>query len=176
MKAKYLLPCTACKGRVEVDSTDAGLTVRCACGQQLEVPTLRGLAELKQVAGEQSTAQRGSWGPVQATILFSLVIAVGALGFAGWRIWWTPGDPQINSEAVRQQIDMLSPQESFEYWDVLRQGLDMREDPLMVRYHRYRDEFIRWNYVYLTVGAIALLVAIGFSVVHFTSRKQPASR
>src|SRR5487761_135342 len=83
MQTRYLLPCR-CGKKIEVDAHQSGLVVRCACGAQQPVPTLRGLAVLErtEAASLPSAPAASGWGPRQGLVFLGLVVI--ALSLLSW--------------------------------------------------------------------------------------------
>ena len=121
----YLLPCQ-CGQKLPVDTSQAGLPVRCACGAELQVPTLRGLAALERATETSLGKPAGEWGPRQAAAFLGLSILAIALAVAT-ALWLTfPKFPEfhfgpLDRQAIEDQINSLKPQDSFEYFEKLRQ-------------------------------------------------------
>ncbi len=85
--ADYLLPCS-CGQKVPVSVRHAGQMVRCACGAELEVPTLRGLRELESAAG--TTPARRVWGDRQRVVFALAVASLVAFAVGGYFSWRLP--------------------------------------------------------------------------------------
>ncbi len=85
MSVIYLLPCHG-DNSVEITTAEAGRTVNCPCGKQVQVPTLR---EIQQLPRRQEAAKESAAWSTQQGILFSigLVLVTGALGMMGWLIY-----------------------------------------------------------------------------------------
>ena len=68
---EYLLTC-ACGRKIPISRSQAGQELSCECGQTLQVPTLRGLAELPLAQSETVSAtrnERRAWGGWRGTIM-----------------------------------------------------------------------------------------------------------
>jgi hypothetical protein len=77
MSAQYLLPCS-CGQKVRVEPAQAGGQVACACGANLNVPTLRGLKQLEIAPPDEAAVRRSAgrqWGPVRGA-MFSIGLLV----------------------------------------------------------------------------------------------------
>jgi hypothetical protein len=70
----YLLPCS-CGQKLPVSVRHAGHMIRCACGAQLEVPTLRGLRQLEPAEARPQAGR--TWGGRQQ-LAFVLATVAGA--------------------------------------------------------------------------------------------------
>src|SRR5947209_2018237 len=75
MKTTYLLPCQ-CGEKLQVDASESGLIMKCGCGASLEVPTMRGLAQLERVTVEESAAPSRGWGGAQRSMAIGALIAI----------------------------------------------------------------------------------------------------
>jgi hypothetical protein len=164
---KYLLPCT-CGKQTEVDSTQSGLKVRCACGNELEVPTLRGLQELR-VAGEETQAAPGnSWGPRQGLLFLAAVFLLVSVPAAGFMYWKRP-TVDLQKDAWREQIAKLTPAASWQWWEDLRGGLtvdydfESRYQQMMGGYHRA-----------LTLALCGVALGVLLAVAGLLMRSKPA--
>ncbi len=77
----YYLPCS-CGKKIEVDAGQAGLSVRCQCGADLTVPTMRGLKQLEPVEAPSEVVaaetQQANWGARQGVVFLGLVVLLGA--------------------------------------------------------------------------------------------------
>jgi fatty acid desaturase len=83
---EYLLPCS-CGEQSVVSTAQAGETIRCTCGAELHVPTMRGLQELEPLERGTATARASNWDD-QHRVAF--LLALGALTCLGVAIYlWT---------------------------------------------------------------------------------------
>ncbi|MEC8337415.1 MAG: hypothetical protein VXZ84_04665, partial [Planctomycetota bacterium] len=55
MGHKKKLLCTSCGQTLNIDSTQAGSTLNCACGKPIQVPTLREIAQLPDADAAERT-------------------------------------------------------------------------------------------------------------------------
>lgn len=118
--ADYLLPCT-CGRKVPVSTRHAGQTVRCACGAELEVPTLRGLGELER-AEPAGAAPRGHWGDRQRVAFAFAVGAVLSLGAAAFMAVRMP--PKLELAVV--EVDTDTPiGDVYDLYLDLQRGIDV---------------------------------------------------
>jgi hypothetical protein len=110
----YLLPCS-CGEQSVVSTAQAGGTVRCTCGAELHVPTMRGLRELEPLERSTAAASRaGNWDD-QHRVAF--LLALGALTCLGvaiylWTLLPTPL-VQPTTENFNVAIDSASTDELF---------------------------------------------------------------
>ena len=78
MSIRYLLPCL-CGKKIPVDRAQAGQTIQCECGADVEVPTLLGLRSLEMIEEESPTTTRSGWGVPQGLTIVGGVITLGAV-------------------------------------------------------------------------------------------------
>ncbi len=146
MNRYYLLPC-ACGKKIEVEGSQAGLSVRCSCGAELSVPTMRGLASLERTEPRALPSERPSapWGPRQGLIFLGLLIVLGA-SLGGLYIWWfqIPRLPTINDAWLandRTEIENMTLEELWEQWQQFQIDLEDRgEMPEMYRFLQIETE------------------------------------
>lgn len=72
---EYLLPCS-CGEQSIVSTAQAGGTIRCACGAELHVPTMRGLRELEPLERTSAAGPAATWDD-QHRVAF--LLALGAV-------------------------------------------------------------------------------------------------
>ena len=145
MAIRYLLPCP-CGQTVPVQSCQAGQTVTCRCGAALEVPTMLALVNLQRGDAEPARSPgRPFWGMTDRIILVGAMTTLAASAMAFYLFWNRPilSSREPDREMIRQQIEPLSPLETWQVWHImLREGLDRRNpagNPLYVEaVFRYR--------------------------------------
>jgi hypothetical protein len=168
MNAVYLLPCS-CGKKVRVDAGQAGAKVNCECGQQLAVPTFRGLRSLETESVAASVVIRGGqpagWNAVRG-ILFSLglLIVVVAASVVCYHLYYyyltlDGGErwKQAHLEESRHNVEHLAPADVFtEFHDMAKRGLSVDGVPPWGAITSMRDDSFRW----LTAGLVALVVGL----------------
>lgn len=167
MTAYYLLPCS-CGKKIEVDAGQSGLNIRCSCGAELTVPTLRGLSQLERAsappAGRADVAPESTWGARQALVFLGLVILLGA-SLPAALTWYTyPQPPRLRddfAELNREDIDQATLIQTWELWKELRKDFsDEAEIPLMYAYNE-SEKNARTRLIFMgVVGGAGLLMAI----------------
>ncbi|HEV3023910.1 MAG TPA: hypothetical protein VGX76_15650, partial [Pirellulales bacterium] len=169
----YLLPCT-CGKKIEVDAGQAGLSVRCSCGADVPVPTMRGLALLERTEPRilPSEGPSTDWGRRQGLIFLGLVIMLAA-SLGGLYVWWVrPILRPWTDEAgamVRAPVVELNLEKSWELWKQLRQGPDAQHN-----IGGGMEEFLmaeRRSWVWLEVLGGVLLVGAVVVVAGLFTRK-----
>lgn len=156
MQAKYLLPCS-CGRKIPVDRSQAGQGIQCACGAQLEIPTMRALRLLERAAPKPSAGPppRSAWGARQRLLLLGAVITIAALGLTALL---------YSSRPRRADVEDLSPIRTWVLWQELRQGVKQRrrgEKRFLERVTRHR----RWMGVLLVVSGAGMLIMAGSRLV-----------
>jgi len=168
MTTHYLLPCN-CGKKNEVDSGQAGLNIRCSCGAELAVPTMRGLNQLERAeappAGRRQVAARQStWGAPQGLIFLGLLILLGAMLPAGLTWYTYPQPPRLRDDFEklnRNDIDPMTLLQTWELWKNLRK--DFAEEPEIPEMYQYRvlAKAARERLIFMgVVGGIGLLLVI----------------
>jgi hypothetical protein len=116
---KYLLSCPACNSRLPVETGQAGQTIRCGCGSSVEVPSVRGLRALEQVADERPAA--ATWTKRKGLMFLGAAMSASALVGAAAVFALRPSvnDDEgfkinVNEEAIHGEVAALAPVESIE--------------------------------------------------------------
>jgi hypothetical protein len=121
----YLLPCPACGQKSTVSSAQAGQSLRCACGQSLEVPAMRDMRQLEPVG--ESAIPQSTWNRRKGMVFLGCtLIATAAIG-GGYLAWRMPRD--VDPVAVRAEVDTLDPAGTFVCYQALRRSLPV-ESPI----------------------------------------------
>lgn len=157
MSRRYLLPCP-CGRKTPVEGPQAGQRVRCECGEELNVPTMLGLAKLEELVEQESdsVASKGAWGIRQRLpLLGGIVFLAGMAGvIALWATW--PKAPDM----LR-----LSPFQAMGMWDELQQGISAEPSPPESRYLVASRSHLEWLVAAGTVAIIgALIIGSAFLV------------
>ena len=162
MSVRYRLPCQ-CGQTVLVERSQAGLSVTCSCGTQLEVPTIRGLNALEAV---HNAPEKAGWTAQYGLLLIGLLIATAAGGAAVYRVARLPVDPydekQIDLEMHKKaaEIDGMSPGKVLEAWQEFRGGLYIEDDRPERNYRAGRAAYQRWSWVLAGIAAAGLLFCV----------------
>jgi len=174
MAAQYLLPCE-CGNTTPIDTSQAGDTVVCQCGQRLEVPSLRAIRELTPHA-DQADQRKYEWSPAAGMIFVGgMLLALVGGGAAAYTHTTSVQmvnfnlPPEADVAAWVEQVDEAPPQELFDIWNAARDlGLgDHRASPF-VQYRLVSERYVMYRNMSLIVMASGLVFA-GTSI--FVRRK-----
>lgn len=174
ISAKHILPCHCGKGHLEVDSSQSGLTLPCpACGTNLEVPTLRGLRQLRMVAtpgvGQRSVPE---WGPRQGLLLVAVILMGFGLGWGGARLAPTIGNSQVDNPQLYLH-ENATLKETWIYFDYLEQTRLTNEshgmiDAINAQYEK--EQLMTW--ALLGFGMLGVVLAV-LALTVVRPRKRP---
>lgn len=166
MSAKYLLPCS-CGQKLTVDTTQAGLTLDCPCGNRVEVPPWREIRALEQIGAPAPVVQRG-WSTKHGIIFLSLVMAICSAGGSAvvWALIPDFEHSHPNDEQIQKAYQTLPLEESFKEWDALKTGPELPADPHEAAYAVYRNLRMRWVYAGLILSTLCLVCAVITSLIH----------
>jgi hypothetical protein len=150
---KYLLPCSQCDRQHEVDPTQAGERILCGCGQELEIPSLRGLRALKPVplvSGSRGAVRPSNELPRRLTLVVGMLLIAGGLvaGAYGGLVLTqirVPDRPATSDPAADAAIDELAPADAFRMWTDFRdQGPGPYHVPYRFMAQSAKGYFTRW--------------------------------
>jgi hypothetical protein len=173
MSQQHLLPCT-CGHKTRISAAQAGAQVTCVCGQNLSVPTLRGIRQLEIAPPEAATKRSATWSPIHG-VLFASGLGIASIGavflaFFGLRYvqlgasGYTRDITDAVVKAERDRIDRLTPTEALSEWkENVNDGLGQREEPPWVRANKVMagyKSFIRASVAALVAGAFLSIVAL----------------
>ena len=174
MTAKYLLPC-ACGQQTTVEPRQAGETIPCSCGRSLQVPTMLDITALEPVPPESvPEPSRSTWGLKHQLRLVGIVLVLAALAIGMWR-WLQPpvsAFDALDPEEIQRTCQKLSPSQTWDYWEYMKQGLDRRTDEQYARdvaVHQF------WQIVVLVaalLGAAAALLGMVLIVAGMLESKR----
>ena len=181
MSAQYRLPCPECGDVCLVEAAQAGIQISCRAGHAIEVPTWRGLQQLERV--DQGEEPAATWGVPQALMFWGGLASVGCLGLLVVRLVGMPPELEVNRALSFQQIESLSPAESWEFYQTIRQGLyaldeiesEQRFERNVVEFRKFRERYVLWNYV-LIGGVVAGLALAGAGLTQRAAQRRRALR
>ncbi len=152
MTVAYLLPCS-CGAEVPVESVQAGGSVRCACGKEIEVPPLRVMTTLRSVGVSTSDPESDVQGAWRRTSLLLLLVGAlvvsGAIARIAFLYAALPAPPSL---------DRAKPAWTIVIWRELRKGADGPLFRDQANYHKSLDD---WE----SRRTSALVVALGGVIV-----------
>ena len=152
MTVAYLLPCS-CGSEVAVERAQAGGSVRCACGHEIDVPPLGALMSLRSVgdaAGAPESDVRGAW---KRTSFLLLLVGALVVGGAMARVAFLYAEqPRLPS------LDRAKPAWTIVIWKELRKGV---EGPLFRDQVNYHKRLSDWE----SRRTSALIVALAGVIV-----------
>lgn len=150
MNAKYLLPCS-CGLEVAVELSQAGEKVQCACGRQLDVPTMREITALEPIdAGEEAQASLPTWGLRHGLLVLGAVLIVCGLA---------PSVYLYVNRPRPMELDYLSVGQVWQVWEELRQGVDRSPFPDQ----QFYVQQMQW--LHITLSGLAVVWAVGIVCV-----------
>ncbi len=157
-----------CGNKIAVSSSQAGRQIHCSfCNAVLQVPTLRGLAELPPLVAEDSavpmatrsgeTASTWRWrGPAMAVCAAVLLVTLASAGYflRNWAQVDRSRDVEAHVAVMNKVFDKADPSELGQIWDEYSSlSLQKPEPPI---YKLLND----WAARNLNYG----LIAVGFSI------------
>jgi hypothetical protein len=177
---KYKLPCS-CGQTIPIEVSQAGQTVRCNCGADVEVPAMRLIRSLPivEAVGSAKPSVDSPW-PIVSSLLFAvgMLLFVGGLGVAGYYQWgrtnlFTEEVKWDNLEESHARIDSFTISEAWEGWTVLRDGSIGPYTPPVFVVHRFVSEY----WLKHVLGSL-IVAAVGLALVlsAFISRSATRGR
>lgn len=171
-----MLPCS-CGQKTPVERGQAGQRVHCACGAELEVPTLMGMKSLERVPDARTPSRGASgWGAGQRVALVGGVFLLAALGMAGWLTYTWPAQPYsyLKPDELRGFLEKCTPAQTLGIWLELRaQGLK----PMTSRESRLYAQYVLYYKISLGIAlffaALGALVTIGALLAVRRGRRRP---
>ncbi len=159
------------------------MPVRRACRwralrRELDVPTMRGLAQLRPAeAAAQDTAptSQAAWGPGQGLMFLGGVIGVCGLIALALALRTRP-EWVVQPQQIAMNIHRQTPTQLWAYWQELRKGLETGEDPIRQRFEAEWATYRRHRamaFIPLVLGVI--LFAGGFVLSRATARPAHSS-
>lgn len=184
---EYLLTCQCGKQHV-VSKAQAGESISCSCGKQLEVPTLRGLNQLPVHApagletgegdssapgtsqpplpnrgGHRSTAAWQGWrGPTMAILTAVMVISAIFAAFYFWQRFMIDTSYTIENliEEDRRVLAQADPIDLDQAWnDFAGYNLRQKRPPNFFVWNRYAEHRVYQGTVASVIAAVSGLLA-----------------
>ena len=166
MAVQYLLPCE-CGSTTPIDTSQAGGSVVCSCGETLEVPSLRAIRDLTPLS-ETTEVRKYQWNPTAGLLFVSgLIIAItgGGVAFSMHRYSRLAVDFDLPREedvaAWVAEVDTLPPEELIDMWnDVVQLGLGEYEMSPFVHARMLSQRFARYRNMALIVMGSGIAIAV----------------
>jgi hypothetical protein len=165
---KYLLPCS-CGESVAIEISQAGQSVRCPCGNMLDVPTMRLIRQLPPADASPShkRLRDRSWSLTQR-LLFAggLAIFVGGLGIAGiFQAGRSGLDTKEsrwdNLERAYQDIDSMTINQTWDLWAMVRtDSIGPYSPPPFIWNRLLSDAWLKTVVVSLAASAVGLVLML----------------
>jgi hypothetical protein len=176
MAAQYLLPCE-CGKTTPIDTSQAGSSVACVCGKQLEVPSLRVIREL--TPSDQTTdADKYLWNPIAGlTFAIGVIIALVGGGVAVYSSFYasqmkeykSPPKEVVDAWIAEVDIDNAPPEELLTMWNTAkRMGLGEHRKSTLILAH----EAIERSERYRNIGLIVVACGLAFAGSSFFLRRK----
>jgi hypothetical protein len=184
---EYLLTCQ-CGAQHVVSNAQAGESISCSCGEQLEIPTLRGLKQLPVHApvdpetgeddssapgtsqspqtirgGSKSRAAWQGWrGPTMAILTAVMVVSAMFAAFYFWQRFLIDTSYTIEKliEADRQLLAQADPIDLDQAWkDFAGYNLRQKRPPHFFVWNRYAEHRVYQGTVASVIAAVSGLLA-----------------
>jgi hypothetical protein len=155
---------------VPVQSRQAGQLVRCECGNQLEVPTIRGLSQLEQRQGA-AAVERPAWTPRKAMISLGVLITLIGLGFTGYLYWKMPN---VDPVARGREIETMPAYQIYQWWRYYERGIPQSPSDEFYITHGYETYLRRWSYFTIGIALVGLLVIVIGAILPAFARGRPS--
>ena len=190
MKAKYLLPCP-CGRQIPVQASQAGQQLQCECGAALEVPSMRGLAELERIGptldaapsaparptapasqtaqkkGRRSAQRRAPvWGTRQRLLLIGALMATVGVGTGAYFYVFRP---RI------LDAEVMAPIQTWNVWRDLSHGID-QHPAWESAYLEYLASYHRWMIVAGAITGTGVIVMASSLLAPRSRRKRRGRR
>ena len=174
MEEHYLITCR-CDAVHRVTTRQAGQTIACPCGAQLDVPTLRGLRQLPRETTDHNDTV--SWSFARG-ILFAvgLIFAVGGGAGAGLFHWrFSQLDQHLlprdrEHENVRQIYQAATAAESWQAWR------ELSDDPFRSRQSQraIAEQILRHYQLIRASFLVAAMLGLGLLAISTLGRRAAA--
>ncbi len=141
-----------------VEPREAGQTSLCPCGQSLLIPTMLEITRLEPAPAETSLPPKRAWSWPHALLLAGIAMVVVAITLACVFRYLRPVAriDAIDPEALRLSAHKLPPLRTWQYWQLMKQGLDRRVDQM------YMDRMTAYHF---WQGAAAVTALIGVALI-----------
>ena len=186
--SQFLLPC-ACGAKIPVNKSQAGMTLPCPqCGQAMDVPTIRKLAEFAPADSATKVvknARAWNWlGPIAAISFVAALIALTYGGYLAYERYsyisqLTENGANLDTtEAefmaeLRKKALQSAPSDTWDYWNVMIvDGLKDPDPPDLFKFQRYLASRVPEIRVSFITAAVCLVI---FALCSFVMQRSPKS-
>ncbi len=176
MAVQYLLPCD-CGNTTPIDTNQAGSTVSCKCGKNLEVPSLRAIRQLTPL-DQGDVAREYQWNLVAGlTFASGVVIALVGASVAYYMFVNTkelkqfqpPPREAVDAWVEEADIDNAPPDELMEMWD---SAVNIGLGEYRVSHLVQARETLQWVEMYMNIGLIVVVCGLAFAGSSFFLRNR----
>ena len=119
---KYLLACPSCGAKTPVETGQAGQSIRCNCGNSIEVPSIRAMRTLEAQGEDLPAIPR--WSMRQGFVFLGLAITAAALVLGAGVLIARPAlfeeselAVKVDDDAIQHEVAGLSPTDAFVRYD-----------------------------------------------------------
>ncbi len=162
---KYQLPCGKCGAKLVVGLSEAGQSIACRCGAQVEVPSWREIRALQPAVEAPDGARRRAWSRGRGVLFAAaMVLAAGGLlvaGATGVSYYMAKPPPRPSAQDIKAALaetQTLTPTEAWEAWTDMRDhGLGAYYEPAFSMFERSAQRVFSLfigGLVALAVGAV----------------------
>jgi hypothetical protein len=162
--ANYLLSCN-CGRSVEVSTSMAGEAVRCVCGSELMVPTLRGLRQVPEarLSAQDKTRVARAWTDRHRVTFVLTVIALGAVSLAGYLSITRPAAPIAQALPGPLVTESTPASDVYAVFNELQAGISPKTNIITPDAKEAMEQRTKMNWgirIALALGACALAAAV----------------
>jgi hypothetical protein len=168
---KYLLPCS-CGQNIAIEVSQAGQSVACSCGKQVDVPALRMIRQLKPAVEDSARARRsGNWSTLQGMV-FALGLATAVAGLS-MGIFYQWGRSKLDTKEVAwdhqlgtdmKLLEEMDLEDAWENWKLVRNsGIGPWAPPNYIRSRLFSKHLKTYVKIGLGIGVFGVgLMGIAF--------------
>jgi hypothetical protein len=147
----------------------AGEQLRCECGNELEVPTLRGLGQLPRDDHGAHAPRERSWTDRQRLSFVLVVLGLAAGSLAGYLTIRLPPAPHIVAAEIDEAaLQASSPDDIHAAFEELKKGIKPRTEVYTAEARQALDQRIKMHWavrLLLALGAVSLAAALILAVL-----------
>ncbi len=167
----YLLKCDTCGRENEIVLRQAGESIGCACGVQLEIPTLREIRKLPEMEDRTLSSGR-SWSRAQG-VLFTLGLLVTVLTViaASYAMYWRSSlyvEPLTAKDVTfLLDMDVLTPTMAWDAWVKQFRDYDLgsRQEPIHIANRKLARNLLISSIVAAIMAALGLAAMVAATLM-----------